>query len=73
MMKQPRGYLSYLLRLWQSGSRDNAVWRASLQNPMTGECLGFATLKELFTFLEAQVEAAELQADSDCLSTCGQE
>jgi len=73
MIKQPLGYLSYLLRLWQSGSRDNAVWRASLQNPMTGERWGFATLKELFTFLEAQADAAEPQADSDCLSNCGQE
>ena len=27
-------YLSYMLRLWQAGSRDGkSVWRASLENP----------------------------------------
>lgn len=65
MVKQPPGYLSYLLRLWQSGSRDSAVWRASLENPMTGERLGFATLKELFIFLETQAEEIELQVRND--------
>jgi hypothetical protein len=56
MMKRPPGYLSYLLRLWQSGHKDRAVWHASLESPMTGERLGFASLKELFAFLEAQAE-----------------
>jgi hypothetical protein len=60
-MKQPPGYLSYLLRLWQAGSRDRTVWRASLENPMTGERRGFATLKELFTFLETQTGEIEPQ------------
>lgn len=59
MMKQPSGYLSYLLRLWQSGRKSKAVWRASLESPMTGERLGFASLKELFAFLETQAEEAE--------------
>jgi hypothetical protein len=59
MMKQPPGYLSYLLRLWQSGRKGKAVWRASLESPMTGERLGFANLKELFAFLETQADEAE--------------
>lgn len=59
MMKQPPAYLSYLLRLWQSGHKGKAVWRASLESPMTGERLGFASLKELFAFLETQAEEAE--------------
>jgi len=65
MMKQPPRYLSYLLRLWQSGSRDRSAWRASLQNPMTGERQGFATLRGLFTFLETQTEEIEPQARND--------
>jgi hypothetical protein len=56
MMKQPPGYLSYLLRLWQSGHKDKAVWRASLESPMTGERLGFTNLQDLCTFLEAQTD-----------------
>jgi hypothetical protein len=59
MIKQPPGYMSYLLRLWQSGHKDKAVWRASLESPMTGERLGFVSLKELFTFLETQAEEIE--------------
>ena len=59
MIKRPLGYLSYLLRLWQSDSTDMAVWRASLESPMTGERLGFASLKEMFAFLESQAEDAE--------------
>ena len=59
MIKQPPNYLSYLLRLWQSGRKDKAVWRASLENPMTGERLGFASLKELCAFLETQAKEME--------------
>lgn len=65
MMKQPPGYLSYLLRLWQSGRRDKAVWHASLESPMTGERLDFASLKELFAFLATQIEETEPQVTDD--------
>ena len=65
MMKQSPVYLSYLLRLWPSGRRDKMVWRASLESPMTGERRGFATLKELFTFLETQAEEIEPQVRND--------
>ena len=47
-------YLSYLLRLWQTGSGDERVWRASLEDPHTGERKGFASLTDLFTFLEQE-------------------
>jgi hypothetical protein len=60
-MKQPPGYLSYLLRLWQSGRKDKSVWRASLESPMTGERLDFTNLQDLFTFLEAQTDSAASQ------------
>ena len=49
-------YLSYLLRLWGAGKGADSIWRASLESPMTGERHGFASLKDLFTFLQAQAD-----------------
>lgn len=61
MAKTHSGYLSYLLRLWQvNGYSDSrtaskpAIWRASLENPLTHEHLGFANLEALIDFLRAQ-------------------
>ena len=52
MTQQKRPYHSYLLRMWQEGEpSDN--WRASLQNVLTGEQLGFGSLEELLSFLLA--------------------
>jgi hypothetical protein len=62
-MSDPRrGYVAYLLRLWQVCEGQNAVWRASLEDPHTGERRGFATLQELFTYLET--EACQVDGDS---------
>lgn len=54
-------YLSYLLRLWCEGS-DSApatatkmAWRASLQDPHTGQRLGFGGPDEMFAFLSSQM------------------
>ena len=45
-------YLSYMLRLWQAGSRDGkSVWRASLENPHTGERVAFGGVEALVAFL----------------------
>ncbi|MDY7077292.1 MAG: hypothetical protein SXV54_10245 [Chloroflexota bacterium] len=55
MSKEQRGYLSYLLRLWQIRSAGELVWRASLESPHTGERKGFAGLADLFTFLEQEI------------------
>ena len=61
-----RDYVSYLLRLWQSGNEEKAVWRASLENPLTGERQGFASLKELVAFLDARTGNQEpMHDDSD--------
>ena len=51
-MKPSRPYISYLLRMWRSGESEQAAWRASLENPMTGQRHGFRTLADLFAFLE---------------------
>jgi hypothetical protein len=62
-MDQEGRYLSYLLRLWQESSgeqprgdahRDAPLWRASLERPQGGERLGFASLEDLYAYLDAQ-------------------
>ncbi|CAG0937565.1 hypothetical protein TFLX_06506 [Thermoflexales bacterium] len=54
-MKQPRAYLSYLLRLWRSD--DTAPWRASLEDARTHEHLTFPETDQLFAFLREQMQA----------------
>ena len=63
VMNNPRrGYVAYLLRLWEAQEGGSAVWRASLESPQTGERRGFASLADLFTFLEYEVcQAAQGQ------------
>ena len=48
-------YISYLLRLWQTKNGDERVWRASLESPHTGERKSFASLTDLFDFLEQKI------------------
>jgi hypothetical protein len=54
MSNRRRGYVAYLLRMWQVEERENAPWRASLESPQTGERRGFASLVDLFSFLEKE-------------------
>lgn len=61
MSEEQQRYLSYLLRLWQTGSGKEVVWRASLESPGTGERQGFASLEALIDFLEAQIESQKGQ------------
>jgi len=61
-------YLSYLLRLWRVRRNNHLVWRASLENPHTGEKHGFAGLELLLEFLREQIgreEAKEINNDID--------
>jgi len=48
-------YLSFLLRLWRVKQNDENGWRASLENPHTGEKRGFASLELLVDFLREQM------------------
>ncbi len=50
-----KNYRSYLLRLWCDETPDQC-WCASLEDPHTGERIGFASLEQLFAFLMEQVE-----------------
>lgn len=63
MNNRPR-YFSYLLRLWQTSDGDTQIWRASLECPGSGRQYGFASLQELFDFLEAQIEPDDPHGDS---------
>ena len=47
-------YLAYMLRLWRVNPEAGPVWRASLEDSLTGDRLGFAGLEELFEFLRVQ-------------------
>jgi hypothetical protein len=53
--KKPPSYVAYLVRLWQDGQAGQ--WRASAQSAQTGERTLFASLSELFVFLESQTAA----------------
>ena len=59
MDKERADYLSYLLRLWreenhEASDTDDAIWRASLESAHTGEKMTFASLDDLFEFLQKQ-------------------
>ena len=42
---------SYILRLWRVEQAGVTNWRASLENPRSGERFGFTCLEQLFAFL----------------------
>jgi hypothetical protein len=42
---------SFLLRLWCSNAQGATCWQASLEDPLTGERIGFANLEHLFAYL----------------------
>ena len=48
-------YVAYLVRLWQDGQAGQ--WRALVQSVKTGEKTLFASLSELFVFIESQTAA----------------
>jgi len=52
--EQPRDYAAYLLRLWREKGGGAIGWRASLQDPHSGEKVGFANLEELFGFIRRE-------------------
>ena len=55
---EPKEYLSYVLRLWCEG-KQGGRWLSSLQNPITGERIGFACMDELFEFLRDKTRQGE--------------
>lgn len=63
-MSEPRrGYLAFLLRLWQVRSEAGPAWRVSLESARNGERLGFASLDELLVFLRRRIAEEEEMED----------
>lgn len=54
-------YQAFLLRLWQEG--DQTPWRATVQNPHTGEYRSFSSLAALVTYLEQRTGEQLLKKD----------
>ena len=57
MKNTQSGYHAYLLRFWQVGRGRDTAWRASLENPRTGEEKRFSSIQDMHVFLEEQMEA----------------
>lgn len=58
-IEERTSYRVYLLRSWQEGipaSEALAVWRFSLEDPVTRQRRGFASLEALASFLAAETE-----------------
>ena len=51
MSDEPDGYQAYMLRLWRARCKGQWQWRASIENPHTGERQVFASLEQFFAFL----------------------
>jgi hypothetical protein len=56
MAANERHYLSFLLRLWCIKQDGCETWRASLEDPRTGEQRGFASLDLIADFLREQIQ-----------------
>ncbi len=50
-MNASANYKAYLLRLWLAGDGDQPEWRASLEDPGTGEVRGFSDLDQMVSYL----------------------
>jgi hypothetical protein len=60
MERRPEGptMRAYMLRFWKVGGTDSQAaptWRFSLEDPHTGEKLGFADLEALVAFLSEEL------------------
>lgn len=47
-------YYAFLLRIWQAGTPEQPVWRASLEDPHTRQVVSFGDLAALCAFLTQQ-------------------
>jgi len=61
MTGKPRSfhYQSYILRLWQEGSKAERGWRFSLEDTLTGQRRGFGSLAALVAHLRWLIEEGE--------------
>jgi hypothetical protein len=50
--KDTADYQAFLLRVWRED--EFGGWRALLEDPHTGQSVGFASMKQLYDFLDEQ-------------------
>lgn len=50
-------YFAFLLRLWNEKKAGSGAWRASLEDPHSGERKGFANLKDLYEYLVSRTKS----------------
>ena len=64
-MTERKRYFSCLLRVWLAEESSQPQWRASLEDPHTGERQGFASLEDLYQYLNQQtrLNAGEKELD----------
>lgn len=66
MDRNKNRYLSFMLRLWSGFTEGSSGWRASLEDPETGERQGFADMQQLFVYLRERTEGGEdTQAEAE--------
>ena len=66
MSDERDGYQAYLLRLWRVPYQGKWQWRASLENPRTGERQVFAGLEQLFAFLSERCDSQVPRRPDTC-------
>lgn len=54
-------YRAYLLRMWQAGSQERPVWRASLEDATSGERQVFSEITDLLAYLESLTGAQTVE------------
>jgi len=59
--KQSPTYLAYLIRLWHE---EGVGWRATVEDPHTGDKKAFSNLDALLSFLREQTEIDSEQPNS---------
>jgi hypothetical protein len=52
-------YRAYMLRMWSVEQSGQAVWMASLEDPHTGERLGFSNVEALMVYLRELTDSSQ--------------
>lgn len=61
LLGRPPRYHSYLLRFWEERGEEPpaAVWRFSLEDPLTDQRYGFASLEALLDWIKAKMTVSQ--------------
>lgn len=62
-MESSGSYQAYMLRMWSVERSGQAVWRASLEDPFSGEILGFPNIDALIDYLRELVGNYQIEGE----------